>query len=100
VLTSGILAFLSGKAAKAFSAANPEVIASHEATARWFCLVWAIILLLSALSSLNVRFRHWTAHAVLIALLLAQAGIAIQLGHLGGEIVFGILTNRLQVLSV
>lgn len=84
---SCLLAYNSGQRSKVLSAAEPLLIARHENLALQFLVVWFTIALIQmAAFFIKSRWLQSTSHAVTGLLLIIQAIIAFQLGHLGGEL--------------
>lgn len=87
---SSLMAYFTGERAKVFSAADQVLLKSHESIAQFYLIFGAALFFLStALVYLQFsRFRRMLCILIFIVL-LAQAGVALRLGHIGGEIVFG-----------
>lgn len=91
VLGSSAFAFITGEQSKVMSAAKPELLASHEQRAQVFCAVWVVILFIAGLTQSIGKSRALGSRGVLLLLLILQAVLGVQLGRLGGQIVFGAL---------
>lgn len=86
LVTSGF-AYWSGYKDKFLSAADAQIIQRHESAALWFCGIWFLIVFAFLASRFSRPKQIWPAILAFV-LLVAQAVIAIQLGHLGGQLVF------------
>lgn len=89
-LASGGLAYLTGERAKVLSAAEAELLAHHESFGLIFLSLAALQVFFFSLLFIETRPRMQVFIRLLNLIgLLVQAVVAIQLGKLGGQIVFG-----------
>jgi len=91
-LAASAFAYRSGEQDRLMSPASEQLLAHHQQLALNFGFLWLGIAVLLPLAFLFHQ-KSWSRllHLALLVLLAAQLWEAIQLGQLGGQIVFGSL---------
>lgn len=85
-LSSSLLAYFSGEYAEVLSAADPDLIESHEHFGAMFMLLWVLISVAVAALCLRPKLSN-KIHPVTLLLMLIQLVIAILLGRVGGSLI-------------
>ncbi len=89
-LVSLIVAYLTGVRDLALTAASSELLLQHQELAKYFTMVWIVITVLYPMAFHIARGRlRVIMHISLLGLLFVQLAIAVRLGKIGGQLVFG-----------
>jgi hypothetical protein len=81
--------YLTGLQERLLSTGSIELIDEHQRLALLFSLLWLLVLMLLPFAFATARRISIAAHLLSSLALTAQLVFAVQLGHLGGQIIFG-----------
>lgn len=93
-IANTVLAYRTGLRDRPFSPAPAEMLSRHEYWGLIFMCLWVLIAAILPFGYLwaHRRSGKWV-HGVLLILMAAQLASALQLGHLGGQIMLGELNS-------